>query len=316
MCAFASVARASSVSTATALTVTTQDTGGRTKANLSVTVQGADGAAATGAVAILDGTKIIASAALDASGQATSQVSLVSGAHTLSAAYIGDTTHTTSVSATQSVQAQASTTAGFTLGLTAVSPTTTFPLTVTAGEAGTIKITVTPVSNTSLTAPMFVTLSCSNLPDQATCTFSPSSVEILSTTPTSCASGAAASACPPTSQMVLQTQASGTAKNVVPTRNSNPVAWAFLLPGMIGLGGLAWGARRRRWISRCSLLALVAVVVTLGTTGCNPQYGYYHHSPDTNLPTPAGTYTIKVTGQSSDGITAITDSTTFALTVQ
>jgi len=85
---------------------------------------------------------------------------------------------------------------------------------------------------------------------------------------------------------------------------------------MLGLGGLAWGARRRRWISRASLLALLAVVTVLGTTGCNPRYYYYNHGPDTNLPTPSGSYTITITGQSSNGITAVTNSTTLALTVQ
>lgn len=114
--------------------------------------------------------------------------------------------------------------------------------------------------------------------------------------------------------MILQTQASGTARNAAPV--SGTVAWALLLPGMIGLGGIAWGVRRRRWIGRLSLIALLALVVSFGATGCNPRYGYYHHSPDTNVATPSGSYTVKVTGQSSNGITAITSSTTFALTVE
>jgi hypothetical protein len=84
----------------------------------------------------------------------------------------------------------------------------------------------------------------------------------------------------------------------------------------MGLGGLAWGARRRAWLSRMALIALVALVTMLGTTGCNPRYYYFNHGPPTNLPTPAGTYTVTVTGQSSDGITAITQSTTMVLTVK
>jgi hypothetical protein len=68
-------------------------------------------------------------------------------------------------------------------------------------------------------------------------------------------------------------------------------------------------------LSRLVLLALVALVTMLGTTACNPRYYYFNHGPPTNLPTPAGTYTVTVTGQSSNGITAITQSTTFALTV-
>jgi hypothetical protein len=54
----------------------------------------------------------------------------------------------------------------------------------------------------------------------------------------------------------------------------------------------------------------------LGTTGCNPRYYYLNHGPPQNPATPAGTYTITVTGQSSNGVTAILNNTTFALTVQ
>jgi ABC-type oligopeptide transport system substrate-binding subunit len=67
---------------------------------------------------------------------------------------------------------------------------------------------------------------------------------------------------------------------------------------------------------RLSLLALVGFVAMLGTTACNARYNYFNHGPPINPATPAGTYTVTVTGQSSDGVTAITNSTTLALTVQ
>jgi hypothetical protein len=63
-------------------------------------------------------------------------------------------------------------------------------------------------------------------------------------------------------------------------------------------------------------VALVGLVTVLGATGCNPRYNYEHHGPPINPATPAGTYTVTVTAQSSNGVTAITNSTTFALTVQ
>jgi hypothetical protein len=118
--------------------------------------------------------------------------------------------------------------------------------------------------------------------------------------------------------MVLQTQAAGTAAKAMPPASggSGPAAWAILLPGVLGLGGLAWGARRRAWLNRLALVALVALVTMLGTTGCNPRYDYFHHGPTTNQPTPSGTYTVTVTGQSSNGISAITQNTTMVLTVQ
>jgi hypothetical protein len=155
-------------------------------------------------------------------------------------------------------------------------------------------------------SPAFITLSCSGLPDQTACSFTPNSLEI--------APGQNEGI---TSSMVLQTQAAGTAMATPPAhRGNSPIAWAFLLPGALGLGGLAWGSRHRPWLNRLALLALVGLVTSLGTTACNPQYDYYHHGPPTNLPTPAGTYTITVTGQSQNGITAISNSTTLTLTVK
>jgi hypothetical protein len=307
MSVFAPVVSASTVSTETTLNVSTQDKGGHTKATLNVAVAGKDGSAASGVVAIQENGKRIASVALNSEGRATGDITLPAGSHNLSAVYTGDTTHATSASAQQSVTALASSSPSYTLSLTPVSPTT-IPMTLTAGTAGTVKITVVPANNASLTAPMFVTLSCSGLPDQSSCSFSPTTVEILSTTTTATA---------PTATMVLQTVAAGTAKNAAPVvgKQSGAVAWAFLLPGVLGLGGLAWGARRRRWLSRVALLGFIALVTSLGTTGCNPQYYYYHHGPDTNLPTPAGSYTITITGQSSDGITATNASTPMALVV-
>jgi hypothetical protein len=118
--------------------------------------------------------------------------------------------------------------------------------------------------------------------------------------------------------MVIQTYAASNVKASPPTpRNnrSNPIAWAFLLPGALGLGGLAFGARRRKWLIRFSLVAFVGLVTLLGTTGCNPRYYYEHHGPSANPATPAGTYNVTVTAQSSNGVTAITHSTTFVLVV-
>jgi hypothetical protein len=120
------------------------------------------------------------------------------------------------------------------------------------------------------------------------------------------------------SSMLIQTQ-SPTVRAVPPAspgHKSSPVAWAILLPGMLGLGGLAFGARRRRWLARLSLVLLVGLVTTLGTAGCNPLYYYYNHGPSNTVVTPPGTFNVKVTGQSSNGVTATTINTTMVLTVQ
>jgi hypothetical protein len=114
----------------------------------------------------------------------------------------------------------------------------------------------------------------------------------------------------------VQTETGGTTGRSAIERTDKPISWAFLLPGVLGLGGLAWGARRHAWLSRLSLVALLGLMATLGATGCSPLYRYYQHGPGDTPATPAGTYTIVVTAQSNNGVSAITTNTTMVLTVQ
>lgn len=315
---FASASSTQSVSTHTSLSVSASNVNGQSNTAVKISVVGADGLPATGAVAIVEGNSQLGSAILDSTGQATTQLTLTPGAHNLSAVYAGDSAHLSSASALVTTTTTTSGTPSYTLSLTPVSPSS-FPMTLTAGAAGTLNVTVNPINQAALTSPMFVTLSCSGLPNQTWCSFSPASVEILPSTPTSCPAGSPASACPPYATMVLQTQSENNPVHVIASngsRGASSVEWAVLLPGVLGLGGLAWGARRRAWLSRLSLLALLALVTVLGTTACNPQYYYYNHGPGNVPATPAGTYTITVTGQTSNGITAQAQNTTFVLTVQ
>lgn len=288
------------LATQTTLSTDFQDIAGSTQATLRVAVTGQDGLPATGAVVLEDAGKPLAGVALDAQGHATATLSLIPGQHSLTAVYAGDTAHQGSVSELSPVRAVTSSTPDF--GVT-VAPAT---LTLTAGQSGSVTASITPIDAASLTAPMFVTLSCSGLPDQAACTFTPENLEILP--------GATAAV---TSSMVLATAAGSSTTRFTPpaTRTSNPIAWAVLLPGVLGLGGLAFGLRNRPWLSRFCLLALVGLVSVLGTTACNPLYNYRNHGPPPNLPTPSGTYTVSINAQSSNGISATTHSTTIVLTV-
>jgi hypothetical protein len=264
---------------------------------------------------------LLASVALSSSGTASPSVALAAGTHSLTANFTGITGYAASTSS--AVPVSVTTQCEFTVGVSNFTPSSTAAntLTLTAGQAGSFTITVAPSSaefTSTLTAPMFVTLACTGLPDGATCAATPENVEILSTTPVSCPSGSPASSCPPTSTMVIQTYAASTVKATPPTtpgKRSNPIAWALLLPGALGLGSLAFGASRRRWLSRLSLLALVGMVTLLGTTACNPRYYYLNHGPPTNPATPAGTYNIKVTAQSSNGVTGLTQTATLVLVV-
>ncbi len=291
---------------------------------LTVNVTAGGTPVTSGTVAINDqfnGNAVqLASAALSSSGSASFSVALAAGSHSLTANFAAITGYAASTSS--AVLVSVATECEFSVGVSDFSPSSSAAntLTLTAGQSGSFTITVVPsVEFTStLTAPMFVTLSCSGLPDGAACSATPENLEILSTTPESCLSGSPVSSCPPTSNMVIQTYAASTVKATPPSppgNRSNPIAWAFLLPGALGLGGLALGARRRRWLNRLSLVALVGLVTLLGTTACNPRYYYLNHGPPTNPATPSGTYTVTVTAQSSNGVTAFKHSTTFTMIV-
>ena len=285
--------------TQTTLLVDTRDVNGHTEANIFVAVSGADGLGAPGSVTLSDGGKSLAGFALDAQGQATSTITLPGGSHSLRAAYTGDSTHAISKSAVSSLAATAGTTPDFSV---AVAPAST---SLKQGQSGSAVVTVTPINAASLTAPMFVTISCSGLPDQSSCTFTPANIEI----PVGAATGI-------TSSMVLATQGPSIAKaEPANVREAHPVAWAILFPGTLALGGLAFGLRRRRFLSRVLLMTLVAFVGVLGSTACSPLYNYRNHGPTPNLPTPTGTYNVTISAQSSNGVTATTHTTTFALTV-
>jgi hypothetical protein len=268
-------------------------------AAFAVAVKGEDGLPATGAVVIQDDGRQLAGAALSAEGQARLEFGLPPGQHHLTALYTGDGAHRASVSALTGVRAQDTATPGFQISVNPGS------LSLITGQSGTAIVSITPVNASALTAPMFVTISCSGFPDQSSCTFTPENVEIL---PTSTAAI--------TSSMAITTQKGSLVQNTRPGRaESNPVAWAILFPGALGLAGLAFSSRRR-WLSRLALSALIALVAGLGTTACAPRYNYYHHGPNQNLPTPTGSYTLKITAQSSNGITAATQSIPFSLTVK
>ncbi len=293
------------LATDTTLTAETHDTAAGTQAVIAVNVTGADGQAASGAVVVKDAGKPLAGLVLNAAGQASATLALAPGDHTLTATYAGDSQHLNSSSQVTPVRAATGATFNFTISVAPAS------LSLTAGQSGAVTASVTPVNASTLTAPMFVTLSCSGLPDQSACTFTPENIEIL---PNETASI--------TSSMVLATSAgiAATAKLAPQSQprhaGAQPVAWAVMLPGVLGLAGLAFGTRRRRWLHRLSLIALVGFVSVLGATACSPQYDYYHHGPPHNLPTPSGTYQVSVTAQSNNGVTAITNSTNLALTVK
>ncbi len=307
------------VTTSTSISVQTSQSSTQTNPSgavcslttVAVTVTGGS-TAPTGTVTINDGVTspvAIGSQTLNASGTngvASFTFALSAVTHTLTAVYSGDSTYagSTSPAASPTIGSQCS--ASFAVTVSSMSPSST----LTAGQQGIATVTITPLPSfiDSLgNAPAFITVSCSGLPEESSCSFTPENLEILPGQDEGV-----------TSDLVLSTQAQGTARAVPAPRlgpRSSPIAWAFVLPGMLGLGGLVLGARRHAWLRRLMLLALLGLITTLGTTACSPLYRYYNHGPPTNIPTPSGTYNVIVTGQSNNGVTAITNSTTISVTV-
>ena len=243
--------------------------------------------------------KPLAGVVLDAAGRATATIDLAGGDHGLFRRLHRRLGHLGSSSEVTPVHAVSGSTPDFSVS---IAPAT---LSLKQGQSGSATVSITPVNAASLTAPMFVTISCAGLPDQSACTFTPENIEIPV--------GATAAI---DGSLVLSTQATSLARaEPNAKRGAQPIALAVLLPGAFVLGGIAFGARRRRFLSRLVLLSLVAFVSVLGTVACAPLYNYHNHGPPYNLPTPAGSYSVTIAAQSSNGVTATTHTTTIALTV-
>ncbi len=208
------------VATQTSLAVDAHDQSGRTRVSLAVAVTASDDATPTGNIEIRDNSQPLAGVPLNTQGRAALVLDLAAGEHSITASYSGDAAHTASVSEFKGVHALATSGADFAIS---VNPTS---LSLTAGQSGSAIATITPENSSVLTSPMFVTLSCSGLPDQSSCTFTPENIEIL---PNATANI--------TSSMVIQTQQQEGLLLRPGTRN---VALAILLPGALGLGCLAW----------------------------------------------------------------------------
>ena len=160
--------------------------------------------------------------------------------------------------------------------------------TVAPGGFTTILLSVNSVNGFDGT----VNLSCSNLPAQATCVFTPVSV-------TPAANGTI------TSSLQIATVApSGVSKNMAPAGlpfDRGGTALGFLLPGGVALLGVF--ALRRKHGHALRVLGMVALLAVcgMGLTACGARYGYLLHKPFPNYGTPAGTYSVTIAAYSSNG---------------
>lgn len=230
-------------------------------------------ASATGSVTFLDGNTVLGTAAL-ASGIATySTASLITGSHTIAAAYAGDANDAPSTSPALSLSV---TSPSFQL---AANPTT---LTIAQGNSGTAQITVTPNGIYSGT----LSFACSGLPANSSCTFSPTSLTFSGTIGESQKTVTMTVSTNVSTQALIEDPASKSK-----TRGSSQlfVSALFAFPGIILV------ALRRKQLLRhgslfiLTLLFFLGAVVSLSGCGSNSS----SHPPSGPL-TPTGTSIVSV----------------------
>jgi hypothetical protein len=295
--ALSASAQTTAVQTHTALSVSTRAAAaGRTETVFTAHVTGVDGEAATAdagsaTVSFETASGSLGSATVDENGDASIAVgSLPAGAQTAVRAIYHPSAETlASASSTALVEADTSGVPTFTL---TANPSS---LTVKSGQYGTTTLTVTPQNGFSEQ----VTLSCSNLPAQATCNFSP----VIAST----ANGAF------TSTLEVQTQAPSGAVTPPDFGRGSHIAFAWLLPGVLALAGFA-AARRRALTRSVAVVLLAAGIVAL--SGCNSRYYYEHHPPQVATGTLAGTYTVNIAASGNNGSSVTTQNISLTLTVQ
>jgi Bacterial Ig-like domain (group 3) len=227
----------------------------------------------------------LGSAFVQADGSATLTVpALTAGAHSVRAVYNGTQTAASSTSEAAEVTSEASA-PDFSLSAT---PTT---LNLTAGAQGTVAITVAPGAGFS----NYVALSCAGLPLFTTCNFLPSNVDVAGVNGLS--------------TMTLNTTApSGGGQTLL--RQDRGLVYCFLLPGALGLAGLAFG--RNRGLRTLAMLCVVGSLIG-GAGSCAQRYRYLNYGPSANPGTPAGQSIIRIYGTAVNG--ALSTSKCFQVTL-
>ncbi len=307
--AAATTAHAQDATTTTTLSAETHEVAGRTVATFRATVAAEDGVAVQGSIQLFDTfagkRQSLAGAAIDARGVAEIELDgLATGDHLIEAVYSGAGGHAGSRSEAVSIHPLVTAVPDFTL---TISPTS---LDIAApGDSGVVTATITPVNGFT----GFLSLSCSGppsattLPQGVTCTYAPANLQVIAPTTAN-----------PTGTVTAQLSVATSAPQLI-SRNeagrdasARPLLLAAIVPGVLLL---AVFGRKLRGFSRLTLLVLLAAMTLLGASACSARYRYLNHGPHFGG-TPVGSYTLTVTAQTSNGVTATEHATSLALNVK
>ena len=249
-------------------------------ATITPTVSSA--ATPTGTVTFMDGATTLGTGTV-ASGVATYTTStLAVGSNSITAVYGGDTNFSPSTSTALSITITAPVQSSFTLGLLPASGN------VISGATATSTITITPSGGFS----QQVSFSCSGLPQNASCSFSPATV-------TPSGTGTAMST------LTIQTGMASAALHqpALPGHGSGGTTMLAFLGGGVFLGWTLLRRRKSKSLRYVQLGLALMILAASAVVGCGGSA-----KPTT---TPTGTYQVTITGTAGSA----TQSATYSLTV-
>ncbi len=274
--------------TSTALTSSLSSANLNQEVTFTVTVSPAASITPTGTVTLMDGATQIGSSPLNASGVATFSIStLAAGMNTISASYSGDGSYNGSSSNVMKLVVIAP---GFSLAVGDLSPSTVSP-----GASATSTVTITAVGGLSASN---VALSCSVTPSK---------------TPAATCSVGSISPASGTAEVTVTTSGAQSALTPAEGHGSGTLfALGLIIPALL-LGGAGRNSASRRKLFSFSLFVLVLGGCMVGVACGGGGSTTTTPPPSGNTGTPAGVYTVTVTGTAT-GLP--TQTGTASLTVQ
>jgi hypothetical protein len=163
-------------------------------------------------------------------------------------------------------------------------------LSLTPGSTGAASLSIVPVNGFN----QQVTLACSGLPSESSCSFSPSAVTPDGTTTS-------------TATVTITTTAA------TATRETGP--WPFMAGGSL-LGLCLLLPFKRKYLCNRAYWALMMILVAMCTMAASCGGSGGSTEPPANPGTPAGTSIVTITATSGSGTSAIVQSATLSLTIQ